>query len=363
MTRRNLLRVNKIWYALAAPILYEYILLSKDEMSKNLVDTMARSASDTSRSTIGSWTRRLDVNIRINPEIESEKTVMGSLAQLLSYLPNLQVLTFSITGPRARTKLPSDVFQSLTCHRTLRILHWYTYFFLPVTDWSVFLKKTSQIESINTFHEFPYSEITDNALDSLKVVHFNERSFINDVVNPSSQARIWTHPLPSLQYATVELDFLKRQKAMLPSFFSAVGRQLVRIQLHQLFYGDVDLAANFKLAFEEIYKHCCALEQINFVFLNWDMLDVYTPTLPAKVNKLVIQIIKAQLSKSDAHRLFSVIFVRIKKANPHLKAIQFQSQGVIRSLCVHRRVLSKELQYVNNIGLSIFDDKGNIMQP
>ncbi len=67
VTKRNIARVNKTWYALVSPFLYEHIILGRSKALQPLLDGMKRSTEtidgEPSRP-ISRWTQRLDVSMR-----------------------------------------------------------------------------------------------------------------------------------------------------------------------------------------------------------------------------------------------------------------------------------------------------------
>lgn len=365
MTRRNVLRVNKTWYDLAAPLLYEYILLGSGSAVHALSVGMERSSAqvsdDDSARPIGWWTRRLDVNMRDRPS-GNPQLVMNALARILSCLPNLRILTFSITGHRYRPTLPSNVLQALVCHQTLRVVHWYTDHFPSISSLSAFIRDYPRLQSANA-NEIMNSQMPHIHLDSLEIVHVHGTGFLDGEASTMT-SHIWALELPSVRHAIYDIDFSGNDDLLVHNFFSAVGRQLLTILLYYL-PSDNDMEPEFNLqtTFEQLYEHCNALEQVNLLLHSWSMLGLQSHSLPAKVCKIVVRIIKGQLSRSAAYELFTITLRDLKTLNPHLKAIQFYSSSNIQNLRRHPFALSAGLSLLGRLGLSILDDEGNILKP
>ena len=207
ITKRNVARVNKAWYALASPFLYEHIILGRSKVLQPLLEGMNRSAKtahgELSRP-IGWWTQRLDVNMRDkpnrNPQIE-----MNALAGILTHLPNLRILTFSITGHRYRETLPSNVLHSLVCRDTLRIVHWYTPHFPSIESLSALLEDHLHLESVNA-NEIMNTSIPQIQLNSLNTIHVRWPGFIT-METPAFISYVWALDLPAVRYATYNLEF------------------------------------------------------------------------------------------------------------------------------------------------------------
>ncbi|KJA18294.1 hypothetical protein HYPSUDRAFT_205536 [Hypholoma sublateritium FD-334 SS-4] len=363
VTKRNIARVNKAWYALVSPFLYEHIILGRSRALKPLLHGMNRSANATDgqiNRPIGWWTQRLDVSMRDNPN-RNPQVEMDALAGILAHLPNLRILTFSITGHRYRQTLPSNVLHSLVCRDTLKIVHWHTPHFPSISSFSAFLKEYPHLESVNV-NEIMNSSIPQIHLNSLNTVHVHGVGFIAGET-PTLTSHIWALDLPAVRYATYEVEFSGNDELLVQGFFSAVGPQLKVIQLNQLGRGEaMEVELNLDVTYEEILQHCHALQQVNVLFNSWDTLWLFYPKFPTTVQTLVIRILRGQLSRSDMGLLFNLYFENVKAKNPDLKKVQLYSEMNIRVLQKHPSFQTCLLR-MKNIGLSFLDSQGNIMEP
>lgn len=363
VTKRNMARVNKAWYALASPFLYEHIILGRNRALHPLLDGMNRSSKATDREfnrPIGWWTQRLDVSMRDNPS-RNPQVEMNALAGILTHLPNLRILTFSITGHRYRQTLPSNVLHSLICRDTLKIVHWYTPNFPSFSSFSAFLKEHPHLESVN-MNEIMNSSIPRIRFDSLNTVHVHGTGFIAGET-PALTSHIWALDLPAVRYATYDVEFSGNDELMVRSFFAAVGPQLQVIQLNQLSRTEtMEAELNLEVTYDEILQNCHALQQVNLLFHSWGMLCELVPVFPKTVRTLVIHVLRAQLRRSNVWLLFNIYLRDLKEKNPDLKSIQLYSEMNIRVLQKHPSTLELGLRYVETIGLSILDNNGNIIK-
>lgn len=196
-------------------------------------------------------------------------------------------------------------------------------------------------------------------VDSRKMVHLH--GGYNMAAGTSS---LWDRPLPAVRYATYNLYFSWNLHPIVRNFFYAVGQQLHTIQLCQIqAIEDTDLLFLMERTIPQMREHCDALEQVNLLLQSWQMLWVYIPVLPAKVSKIVVRILRAQLARTAAYQLFTATLSEYKARNLQLRTVQFYSGSNIQCLRVHPRVLVEGLAHMRNIGLTVLDDEGNILQP
>ncbi|KAF9481754.1 hypothetical protein BDN70DRAFT_991646 [Pholiota conissans] len=359
VTRRSLVLVSKAWYILASPFLYEYILLGRGKAVLPLLLGMQRSKEAVGGDTvcpIGWWTKRLDVNLR--DSTDKPRADIDALGNIMTHLPNLRVLTFSITGHRYQRTLSPKVLWSVSCRDTLKFVHFYTTCLPSAEAWTVFLQNHPNLESLNL------NEISKAGrhpltmqFDSLKVVHIHALYPIEFV--PKEYLRnVWDYDLPSVRTATYELEFSNNDDLPIERIFTKHGPKLTTLQLTQIYQiTDMELEAAMQVTFSSIFAHCDALEQINLIVHSWSMLTLDVPRFPPKVATLVIRVIKGQISKKATVHLFD-IFIYIKRRNPGLKTIRFASGINVRGLQTHSVALEEGLWIMRDAGVVIEDHYG-----
>ncbi|KAF7975016.1 hypothetical protein HWV62_10637 [Athelia sp. TMB] len=135
VTKRNLVRVSKAWYAMAAPHLYETILIDGQRTLMTLCTTLTHSKEKGETSSgkshpLGWYAKRLDFAIR-----DSETRFLEDLAKVIRYLPNLTMFNFTPRG--YVTFATADVAHALaeTCGHSLRQLFLSNHC-LEERDWS-----------------------------------------------------------------------------------------------------------------------------------------------------------------------------------------------------------------------------------
>ena len=355
------MRVNKAWYALASPFLYEHIILGRSKVLQPLLEGMNRSAKtahgELSRP-IGWWTQRLDVNMRDkpnrNPQIE-----MNALAGILTHLPNLRILTFSITGHRYRETLPSNVLHSLICRDTLRIVHWYTPHFPSIESLSALLEDHLHLESVNA-NEIMNTSIPQIQLNSLNTVHVRWPGFIT-METPAFISYVWALDLPAVRYATYNLEFSVNNDLLVRGFFAAIGPRLQIIQLVQRGNADyTKVRLHLDATYVKILQNCHSLQQINLLFDSWEILWLCLPQLPTGVHTLVFCTLREEVTGDEILSLLRHL-LELKSRNPGLKTIQLYSEINIRALQKYSFTFRSGLLKLNSNGLSVLDNEGTLM--
>jgi hypothetical protein len=317
------------------------------------------SESDDTIRPIGWWTKRLDINLRNSTS--SLRADMNALADVMKCLPNLRVLTFSITGHQYKERLAPKVLASVSCRETLKFVHFYTYCIPSTENWTVFLERHPYLESANlNNHIFPDS--FHGRLDCLRTIHLNYHA--SSAVDFS-----WHTKLPAVRAAAYDLEF-SSDEDWVEQFFTTFGPKLTTIQLNQLHldpddpWNDTEIEANLEETLHWIQSECHALEHINLLFRSWHILTLFenADIFPSKVSTLVILIIKGQISKEMTANLFGGIFSLMKDRNPNLKTIQFSNGMNVRGLRAHSKALAEGLRRLSDIGLVIKDSEGCIME-
>ncbi|KAF8178894.1 hypothetical protein BJ912DRAFT_647118 [Pholiota molesta] len=368
VTRRALVRVSKAWYTLASPFLYEYILLGKGKAVSSLLCGMRRAQqgaeSEDSTRPIGWWTKRLDVNLRNSTS--DPRADMDALAGVMKYLPNLRVLTFSITGNLYKKRIPPNVLGSVSCRETLKFVHFYTYCLPSAENWTVFLEQHPYLESANLNNHI-FSARSHGRLSCLRTIHINhDTTYLHRI--PAGDFS-WHTSFPAVRAATYDLEF-SMDDEQAEQFFTAFGPKLTTIQLSQLRldpedpWNDTEIEANLEETLHWMRSECHALEHINLLFRSWHIFTLFKDAdiFPSKVSTLTIRILQGQVSKEMTAQLFQRIFSSMKNRNANLKTIQFSNRMNVRGLRAHPRALTEGLRRMSDIGLVIKDNEGCIME-
>ncbi|KAF9228867.1 hypothetical protein BS17DRAFT_772611 [Gyrodon lividus] len=153
VTKRCLVRVCKQWWHLATPYLYQSIYIGRARCLSSLYSTLMHSAAGTGTlmgtRPVGACTQRLDVAIRdhaVNPGAEFD-----SLAGVITCLPNLAIISFTITSNYSGFEMPDSVLGALQCSASsLRVFDWSTARLAPSTRrLSELLAKCAQLRILH----------------------------------------------------------------------------------------------------------------------------------------------------------------------------------------------------------------------
>ena len=344
------MRVCKAWYALACPFLYEYIFLGRNRVLAPLCDALSRAALEDRQ--VGWWTERLDVQMR--DATETPDIVFTTLADILTYLPNLCILTFSITGHGFASSLPNIVLNSVTSSGSLKCVHWYNCITTPLAPHrTAFLQRHSEIESLDgNVATTPNAHIK---LDAVKIVHGYS-------IRTSSWAVWSTVDLPAVRSMFYDLTYgIETDDAIT---FSRLGQNLTDIQLGFFEYDHLELRIPcFKFALNRIHAECARLTRVVFAVHSWCMLGPYTATLPPTVHTLGIRVMRGQISEANIKKLFSGFLPSFIVCNPAIKTIQFMEARNSRALRSHAVLLWYGLRDMEKFGVAIKDLDDRLIVP
>ncbi|KDR66438.1 hypothetical protein GALMADRAFT_273548 [Galerina marginata CBS 339.88] len=340
VTSRSLVRVNKAWYQMASPFLYEYVLLGRGRGVIPVLAAMKKSQlmvdENASGHPIGWWTKRLDVKMR-DMAHEPIQT-LNALAGIMTCLPNLRILIFSVTGHGYDLipALPPVVLRSLSCPETLRAVHWHTDILHPeADDWTSFLEHHPNIESLRSRISVTTGKDKTVRLHSLRTIEILWSPFWD----------LTRFDLPALQSA------ICRDPGEGNRLFPQLGRTLTTVQFNVV--NDLEDLPLFKTS-------CPNLLQINFRLSEWyelDIVDIARQQFPPSVNTLGIQIVRGQLSKMLAKDLWDDILPRIVSPAPTLKVIKFLGKLTVRSLRKFPDVLREGVQRMKTLGTIVLDNE------
>ena len=287
------MRVCKTWYTLACPFLYEHIILGSNGVLAPLRDGLSRTALENRQA--GWWTESLHVQMR--DTTKTPETIFATLADILTYLPNLCILTFSITGRgffAVPFPLPNVVLDSITSSGSLRCVQWYNRVSTPLPHhWTTFLQRHPEIEVLDGAQSVELN--TRIKLRAVKIVHGypNQKGFFTG----------WSIPdLPCVRSMFYNLTYGCQIEDGIT--FNRLGQNLTDIQF-DVFEEKHLQWSRLDLTFAHIRTSCTRLTQVVLGVLSWSILGSYTPTLPSTVHTLGIRVMGGQISEANIKKLFN----------------------------------------------------------
>ena len=345
------MRVCKAWYTLACPFLYEHIILGKNGVLAPLRDGLSRAALENRQA--GWWTESLHVQMR--DMTKTPETVFATLADILTYLPNLCILTFSITGRGffpLSSPLPNVVLNSITSSGSLRCVQWYNCVSTPLPHhWTTFLQRHPEIEVLDGAQSIELNARIK--LCAVKIVHGypNEKGHLTG----------WSMPdLPCVRSMFYNLTYGCAIEDAIT--FSRLGQNLTDIQL-DVFEERYLRIERLDPTFSRIRTKCTRLTRVVLGVLSWSILGSYTPTLSSTVHTLGIRVMNAQVSATNVKRLFNTLLPSYVAYNPSLKTIKFLEAKNIRALRSHPISLWHGLRVMENLGVVIKDLEDRLIAP
>ena len=341
------MRVCKAWYTLACPFLYEYIILGRNRVLAPLCAVLSRTAQE--KRQVGRWTKRLDV--RMWDTTETPETVFATLADILTYLPNLCNLTFSITGHSFfALLLPNDILNSITTSGSLKCVRWYNSITKPLPQhWTEFLQKHPEIEVLDG--EQAVSLRPHIKLDAVKILH-------GYPIRTAQRGTTWSEvDLPAVR--SMFCDFTSGTEID-DDAFSRLGHNLTNIQLSSL---DHFTESRLTDIFAQIRTRCTHLTQLVLVVRSWSLLVSYTPTLPSTVHILGIRVMDGQISDASVKRLFTDLLPLYITHNPALKTIKFMGKRNSQALRFCSVSLWHGLRVMENLGVAVRDLHDRLIVP
>ena len=342
------MRVCKTWYTLACPFLYEYIILGRNRVLTPLCDGLSRAALENRQ--VGRWTERLDVRMR--NATDTPDTVFATLANILTYLPNLCVLTFSIVGRGFfSASLPKVVLNSVTSSGSLKCVQWHNSFVKPLAGpWTEFLQRHPEIEVLDGGQT-----VTLNAhikLDAVKIL-----------LGYPIRTGYWTLwsevDLPAVRSMFYDLTYgIETDDAVT---FNRLGQNLTDIQL--TFFAPLRVPC-LNVAFARIRAGCTRLTQLVLAVRSWSMLGLYTLNLPSTVHTLGIRVMDGQqVSAASVKRLFTAFLPLYVARNRALKTIKFMEASNSRALRSRPISLWHGLRVMEKLGLAVTDWNDHPLAP
>lgn len=339
-TRSNLSRVNKAWYAMAAPFLFEYIHLANGRKIPFLCEAVLRSkdaaVSNGKMCSLGWWTKRLDLSMR-----EPNKNVLDTVAQLASMLacfPNLRILTLSPTGHGYNDKIYT-AFDSLSAPGSLKAIHLRTTLSCPLDRWTNILERHPALQSIwGPGYVNIKNKIVLKSLIALRPCL--------PPPTPTDSVQIVASHLPSLCCLSGYYNSLPfRDK-----FLQMVRTQLTILDLERVSY-DRPLSAILTWA------DCPNLTQINIRTWGWAEFqddDARSLSRSKSLKTLGLHIHQVQIPAKEMRRLLENVFPLFGSSS--IRTIRFIHRHNVMALRRHNpQLLADGVQRLANLGVALKD--------
>jgi hypothetical protein len=293
---------------------------------------------------IGWRIQRLDVHMR--DRTDNPGLIMDILADLLSRLPNLRILTFSITGHgygEHYNFLLAKVLQATdACRDTLRLLNWYGGVVPPFTAWASFLQNHPRLEAINAPVIILPPGNSHIVLDSLKSIYVHCR-------RSNTPDMLWNINLPSINHAICEVSPTSLSSSS-EDFLRNLGSKLTSIQINMLRLGHTSFEPLSRIA-----DTCENLARVDLVNYEWLIPPLFC--IPKSVHTLGIRVIGHQISKRSLERFFLHIYNVLCRYSS-VKTFCFTDQRNVRALRAHPQALRSNLAAILTLGVDVMDYEG-----
>ena len=296
---------------------------------------------------IGWRIQRLDVHMRDrtgNPGL-----IMDILADILRRLPNLRVLTFSITGhgyDEYCKYLPEEVLQATNaCRNTLRLLNWYGGVRLSSNNWASFLENHPRLEAINAPVVLTQLGNSNIVLDSLKSIYVHCQTSTSQI-----QDMLWNLDLPRIHHAICDINLSGAPDSCHDDFLQKIGSKLTSIQINVMRH-------NFVIynPLPKIVSICKNLARVDFVTSQWFITSLVS--IPKSVHTLGFRVNVYQIPK----RKLEAFFLNIRNVLsrfPSVKKFCFTDQRNVRALRAHPEALGSNLAAILTLGVDVVDQEG-----
>ncbi|KAF8800055.1 hypothetical protein BYT27DRAFT_7245794 [Phlegmacium glaucopus] len=336
VTKRYLVRVCKAWYYLASPFLFEYIFLGRGRVLAPLHDGMLRSEHAAGLQelphAIGSRTQRLDVHMR--DRTDDPGAIMDILADILNRLPNLRILTFTLSGHgyQASHYLPENVLQATNaCRDTLRFLNFYGGLGPSSNSWASFLMNHPRLEAINApvaLTQLGNPHLVLNSLKSIYVHCYTDRSEQLEC----DEDRFSNIDFPNVDHAIYDVTSLTPE---------------LDFALHYEFPSRIEHQLRMKL-------NCERLARVDFVIHEWQIPTIVC--FPKNVHTLGIMVTASQISAPSVYGFFRTVYDFLSYFP--VKTLCFTDQANIRALHAHPHPLSSCFDNIMRLGVKVVDREG-----
>jgi hypothetical protein len=356
LTARSLVRVCKLWNALASPYLYRTILISRGRtlylLHRTLFDSRAKAEASPNVRPLGCLTRSLEVAMKDHCGKNDED--FDVLADIISCMPHLTAVTFSIRAQQFRRwPMSRKVLSALatTCGPSLEVLRWSIPTLFPFRrDLRALLNETPNLcvlccyFSLTCIGPVYHTDIPVlPRLASLALIAGNSAEFFEDLRNVDR--------FPSLR----ELVYYNYGNVVdWNGPLEVYGASLTEIYLH-LEYEDVEnqrLVTDVSL----IAQYCPNLVRLNLAVERWSQLVKITLS---SILILGLRCRDLQSTRIEYSRL--ITFLKIMEA-PVLRAVQFLDLRNVRDLRLrHADILANLVSSLSNRGVQVQDQNGIVL--
>ncbi|KAG5640220.1 hypothetical protein DXG03_000525, partial [Asterophora parasitica] len=346
VTKRYLVRVCKEWSVWASPYLYECIYLGRGRCLRPIRDALMKShqqdvSSDEGYS-LGWWTRRLDIAMRDISTSEAERREeINSICDIIHCLPNLSIVTFSVTAPPFHHNFQSEPFPSSILRvlgdpngPSLQAIIWQCGCFTPdPNDWLALLTKATNIVTLRC-PDFPEGA----QLPELRHL---------EVLYPRKEP-LPTAVFPSLRHLIADVSPSNRWYPLLKIH----GEKLQVIQLSFKYHSTIMPVLSM------ISTSCPSLARLDLSVTNWELVGCQVEgcelVLPPTVQILGLQNTAKQSSDQGYRSLF--LGLALMTFTSSLDYVQLIDSGNVKDLCQkHSKALMRGLLMLEAKGLHLRD--------
>ncbi|PFH53561.1 hypothetical protein AMATHDRAFT_45430 [Amanita thiersii Skay4041] len=351
------MRVCKKWKALATPFLYENLIIRSPRHLSNIYRVLQWSQTSGESSPLGHWTKRVDIALHLG-QTSCYRDSFLWIADILSFLPNLEVVTFSVWYPHfgPRESLIQPILEALirSSRDTLKHVHWFRDTVIPeIHDLRALIKGIPNLLSFTvplvkptTKDMLPDSEIV---LASLTTLHINHQSQGENEV-PVFPPHLLV--LPSLRRISFTAPVFSMDCRWM-KFLIKYGDQLERIQADVCFVTE-----QFQDDMERVTTYCPNLKQLDIMMEHWSYMPFPIP-LPPMIEHLTFH------SSSWQWRDYSPFFDHLNatKLPKSLETIQFPNKhNVVDLFGKHRRQFLKGTEHLRGQGIKFLDHVGKVLE-
>ncbi|KAG9318043.1 hypothetical protein JVU11DRAFT_107 [Chiua virens] len=335
VTKRAVVRVCRQWWHLAAPILYQSVYIGRarclSSLSSTLVQSAAAKGTVVGERPLGEYTQRLDIAMRdhaVNANAEFD-----SLATLISCMPHLAIVSFSVT-PSYAVSLPNHILDALrSSAASLRVLDWSSTNLEPTASRIVdLLAKCTHLRILNCprlvwskdlQHGGIPLTVTTLRVHALIPVHL--ATAYHELL-PNFDARAASRPGPSALQELI-LD-LHRDPEYWRELLSVYTSQLVSVQFYLPTLSSVDMDSHLRL----LTHTCPHLRRLTITsdrFSSFIRPDLVFPSIAY----LGLRATRAQSPKADFVTLFGFLNeVASSGRIPTLRAVQLLHDNNVQCL-------------------------------
>ncbi|PPQ79464.1 hypothetical protein CVT25_002625 [Psilocybe cyanescens] len=346
---------------MAHPVLFEYIHLGKAGGMTSLCEalSLSRQLSNNQGCTLGWWTKRLDISMHDDGHDDTSVAEdLQKISGLLTCLPRLQILAFSVTGHGYLRYKSSHILNFVSCRESLKAIIWYNNYLRPdIKSWTTFLERHEKLEVIRG----PFSVDSQNhvRLNALKILH---PLLYYGYATGSDSMYLTNIGLSSVSCLDCEMDNFP-----IPlTIFERLGNQLTAIQF--TYPNEILLpmvaAIEFGPIFAQLQSACHNLVRLNVILRTWPSFIQSLAMIliaPESLEILGIRIQRPQISNFGLKRLLQDALPMVLSKNPNLKVVQLLDKTSAEQFHLHVRILDDGLRKLRSLGITLQDHNGLVL--